>query len=227
MRAPRSGPFLLIAGVGVAVLAATVHVGRAETVEPNAAVLPAPRTEGGAALADTLRLRRSVREFDGTPLSRAELGQLLWAAQGVTDDQGFRTAPSAGAKFPTELYLVDASGVSHYAPAAHALDRVADGDRRRALSDAAFSQAWIADAPAVLVITAVVSRTAAKYGGRAERYCLIEAGHVGQNVLLQAVALELGAVPVGGFDDAQVARAVSLPEGHEPMLLIPVGRPAP
>lgn len=80
-------------------------------------------------------------------------------------------------------------------------------------------------AAAVFVITAIHKRTAKKYGGRAERYVKLEAGHACQNILLQTVALHLGAVPIGAFYDDQVQVAFSLPPDHEPLYLIPVGHP--
>ncbi len=116
------------------------------------------------------------------------------------------------------------AGVQYYNPRAHALEPHLAGDLRPDLSRAALSQDTVANAPAVFVISAEVSRTAVKYGPRAERYCFLEAGHVAQNILLQATALELCGVPMGAFEDAEVARVLKLPPGFQPLYLVAVGQ---
>ncbi len=193
--------------------------------------LPGPRRDGEVAVEAALEQRRSVREYADGPLALAEVAQVLWAAQGVTDPGGHRTAPSAGALYPLEVYLVAGqvtdlpAGVYRYRPGGHDLLRVATGDVRPALSAAALGQDWLADAPAIVAITGVFARTARKYGPRAERYVYQEAGHTGQNVALQAVADGLASVVVGAFRDAQVQQVLSLPDDHEPLALMPLGRP--
>ncbi|MFQ6047774.1 MAG: SagB/ThcOx family dehydrogenase, partial [Phycisphaerae bacterium] len=173
--------------------------------------LPEPRLTGPMSLERAISKRRSVREFSAQPLTVQQIGQLCWAAQGITDSRrGFRAAPSAGALYPLELYLVTPAGLYHYVAASHKLDQLASHDLRPALARAALGQTCISKATATMVITAVQQRTAAKYGPRAQRYCLLEAGHAAQNVLLQAVALGLAAVPVGAFHDAQVHQLLGL-----------------
>jgi len=186
--------------------------------------LPAPVLKGKMSLEEVLKKRESLRDFSSTPLTDAELSQLLWATQGKTRGWGGRTAPSAGALYPLEIYVVLPEGVFHYSPDEHRLARTAAGDLRGPLASAALDQACVREAPAAFVIAAVYERTAWKYSGRAERYVKIEAGHAGQNLLLQATALGLGAVPVGAFHDDQVHRVLALPKNHEPLYLIPVGR---
>lgn len=188
--------------------------------------LPTPAVSGDVSLEAVLAGRRSVREFSDRPLSAAELGQLLWAAQGITDPRGYRTAPSAGALYPLEIYVATAGGLYHYVPARHALVVVGGSDVRQALYDAALRQEAVSQAPAVFVIAAVYERTAAKYGAeRSPRYVHLEAGHAAQNILLQAVTLGLGAVPIGAFDDEAIQEAMGLPAEEQPLYLIPVGRP--
>lgn len=188
--------------------------------------LPLPRTNGPLSLEQALTRRRSVREFSDQPVTRAEIAQLLWAAQGVTSPYGFRTAPSAGALYPLEVYVVTADATYHYLPAEHALALIVAGDRRQELWRVALRQEAVRQAPAVFVIAAVFARTEQKYGPeRTPRYVHLETGHVAQNLLLQAVALDLGAVPIGAFDDAGVQAALSLPPDHYPLYLIPVGHP--
>lgn len=193
--------------------------------DPGAATpLPTPRLSGEMSLEGALAQRRSVRTFGEKALTDAEIGQLLWAAQGITRPQGYRTAPSAGALYPLELYVATASGVYHYTPDGHLLGAIQDGDAREAIFRAALNQEPVRDAPAVFAITAVYERTAAKYGAeRGQRYVHLEAGHAAQNLLLQAVALGLGAVPIGAFDDEGVQDALGLPPDHMPLYLIPVG----
>jgi SagB-type dehydrogenase family enzyme len=186
--------------------------------------LPAPKLTGRMSLEEAIAKRRSVREFAKRPLTREQIGQLCWAAQGITDARlKFRAAPSAGALYPIELYVVTAEGVDRYRPAGHELERHVRGDLRGAVQAAALGQEAIGDAAACVAITAVVKRTARKYGKRALRYCFIEAGHVAQNILLQATALELGAVPIGAFEDQKVAQVLKLPDDHRVLYLVPVG----
>ncbi len=189
--------------------------------------LPAPRQTSGLSLEEAIQRRRSVREFASVPLTDAEHGQLLWAAQGMTHrTMGLRAAPSAGALYPLEAYLVTGAGVFHYDPRTHQLRRTASTDVRNALFEAALRQEPVRDAPAVFVLAGVYERTAKKYRGRAERYVHMEAGHAAQNLLLQAVALGLAAVPIGAFDDGRVQQALALPSTHRPLYLLPVGHPA-
>jgi SagB-type dehydrogenase family enzyme len=201
-----------------------------ETTEPRTVprqeqALPEPRRAGEVSLEEVLELRRSVRAFVDTPLTEAEIGQLLWAAQGVTDDAGHRTTPSAGALYPLEIYVATSNGLFRYNPARHGLALHAPGDRRPHMQAAGLYQDAIGDAPAIFVIAAVYQRTEVKYGARAPRYVHMEAGHAGQNILLEAVALGLAAVPMGAFDDALLSEALALPEDQRPLYLIPVGYP--
>ena len=188
---------------------------------PERRALPSPRREGGASLAGVIASRRSVRAFGSRALDDRELGQLLWAAQGVTD--GHRAAPSAGALYPLTVRVVDARGVWRYAPADHVVIRESAVDQRPAVAAASHGQDAVRTAPATLVITAEIAITATKYGERAERFATLEAGHAAQNVLLTATGLGLGAVPVGAFEDDKLRRALGLAGDVTPLYLIPVG----
>ncbi|MBN1609837.1 MAG: SagB/ThcOx family dehydrogenase [Polyangiaceae bacterium] len=188
--------------------------------------LPAPVTSGTMSVEQALLTRRSQREFAPTPLPLGELGQLAWAAQGITEPaNGLRTAPSAGALYPLELYFVVADGVLHYLPADHTLARNSQRDEREALSTAALLQTSIRDAPCSVVIVSVTERTREKYGDRAPLYVALEAGHVGQNLLLQATARGLAGVPIGAFDASAVSRLLGLAQGEEPLYIIALGYP--
>ena len=197
----------------------------------DAGGLPQPRRSGPWSVEGALAERRSAREFTREPLTRAELAQLLWAAQGITGVEGLRTAPSAGALYPLEVYVAVGavkdlpSGIYRYEPGQYALELVAGGDRRAELAAAALGQECVQDGAAVIALAAVYRRTTAKYGERGIRYAHMEAGHAAQNVWLQAVALGLGTVVVGAFDDRDVKKVLSLGAREEPLCLLPVGRP--
>ena len=189
--------------------------------------LPRPLTKGRQySLEETLAARRSVRDFTDEALTNVEISQLLWAAQGVTDDEGLRTAPSAGALYPLELYVAMTMGFYKYDPARHELTLRSSENIKQALRDAALAQDAVAEAPAVFIITAVFTRMQRKYGRWAERYVLMEIGHAAQNLLLQAVALDLGGVPIAAFDEDQVSDAMRLPARESPLYLLAVGHPA-
>ncbi|MBM3309343.1 MAG: SagB/ThcOx family dehydrogenase, partial [Candidatus Altiarchaeales archaeon] len=169
------------------------------------------------------------RDYKNEPLSIAEVSQLLWSAQGLNREWG-RTAPSAGATYPLETYvvvgLVDSlpAGLYHYLPLNHSLEKISDGDIREGLADCSLNQRWVEDAAVDIVFAAEYSRTTNTYGKRGERYVHMEAGHAAQNVYLQCVSLKCGTVVVGAFDDICIKNLLSLPESQEPLYVMPVGR---
>jgi len=185
--------------------------------------LPVPVLKGRVSVEEALAKRESVRHFTPEPLTPSDLSQILWSAQGITRNWGGRTAPSAGALFPLELYLVLQEGFFHYVPGGHQLIRISDQNYIEDLATAALGQQCVRESPAIVVITAVYERIERKYGKRGERYVKMEAGHAGQNILLQAVSLGLGAVPVGAFYDEHVRKVLNLPVNQEPLYLIPLG----
>ncbi len=202
----------------------------AETGGPVTVSLPAPMLRSDVSVEEALANRRSVREYAAAPLTLDEAGQLLWAAQGITGAGGARSAPSAGALYPLEVYLVVgeveglAAGVYRYAPEAHGLVMVKNEDVREALAAAAANQDWVAEGAVVIVISAVYERTTLRYGERGIRYVHMEAGHAAQNLYLQAEALGLGTVVVGAFYDQQVRDIIMMPDEEVPLYIIPVGR---
>ena len=188
--------------------------------------LPPPEQKGQMSLEEALARRRSVREFTPEALTERELSQLLWAAQGITHAEGLRTAPSAGALYPLELYVASAGGFYRYEPRPHQLTQLSERDLRAAMRRASLGQDAITQAPAVFVIAAVYERISGKYGAaRAPRYVHMEVGHAAQNLFLEAVARGLGGVPVGAFEDDALHKALELPMDHRPLYLIPVGHP--
>lgn len=181
---------------------------------------------------DAIATRRTVRSFSDRPLTKDQVMDLLWAAQGITDNaRGFRSVPSAGALYPIELYVAVGlasvtgleEGLYHYSPRGHFLEKEAGEDLRQKLAAASLSQMWMAQAPVSLVICGVYGRTTRKYGDRGVRYVHMEAGCVTENVFLMAVAMGLSAGIVGAFEDTAVAEILNLPTGTEPLLILPAG----
>lgn len=191
--------------------------------------LPEPDRTGRMAVEQALVQRRSTRTYADEAVTLEEVSQLLWAAQGITHPDGYRTAPSAGALYPLEVYLTGgqvedlSAGVYRYSPHDHALVVADSADRRAALADAALDQEWIEEGAVALVIAAVYGRTTQKYGERGRRYAHVEVGTAAQNVYLQATALNLETVFVGAFADRKVKEALDLPETHQPLGVMPVG----
>jgi SagB-type dehydrogenase family enzyme len=195
--------------------------------------LPAPAHKG-ITVEEALRKRRSIRKYSGLPVNVQELSELIFAAQGITEEAygtGLRTAPSAGALYPIEVYIIAHSvkgiepGLYHYRPPGHTLDLIRKGDMRREVSNAGLGQGPLREAAVVIALTGVFNRTTGKYGERGIKYVFMEAGHVSQNILLEAVSLGLGAVPIGAFRDDELDRLLGLDIGRENSLyLIAVGR---
>jgi len=206
-------------------------------VKEEEILLPYPSLKGPMSLEEAIARRRSIREYSDKPLFLMHLSQILWAAQGITDvKRSFRAAPSAGATYPLELYVVVGengvainktyflkAGVYKYNVKRHSLVLVKEGDVRESLAKAALNQEWVRKAPVSIVIVAIYERTTKFYGERGVRYVLIEVGHVGQNIYLQATALRLGTVAVGAFYDDEVRKIISASENEHPVYIMPIG----
>lgn len=188
--------------------------------------LPPAKNTGQMPLEEAIQKRKSVRKYSPKELTLEQVAQILWAANGAnprTKNFVARNVPSAGGIFPMTVYLLDKNGVYRYQPLNHSLALVKAGDKRKELSEAALGQGFISQAPVNLVITADVAKCAQKYGDRAQRYTDIEAGHIGQNISLQAVSLGLGTVMVGAFNDEAVREVLAIPDNESPLYIIPVG----
>jgi len=185
--------------------------------------LPKPNFDGPISLEKAITARRSWRDFQSQPLTLEQIGQLAWSAQGQDTKSKYRTAPSAGATYPLELFVVNEQGLFHYLPGKHALEKLTDRDLRSALATAGWGQEFVEAAPLTMVFAAEFDRTTRRYGKRGIRYVYMEAGHAAQNVHLQAEALGLGSVTVGAFDDASVSKVLSLPVNFEPVYMVVVG----
>jgi nitroreductase len=172
--------------------------------------LPEPRYDSSTSVEEALFKRRSIRDYKEGSLKLAEISQLLWAAQGITDPRGLRTAPSAGALYPLEIYVIAGNvdgllyGIYKYKPHKHELERI------------------VKNAAAVIVISAIYERTTVKYGERGIRYVHMEAGHAAQNVYLQTVSLNLGTLVIGAFNDGGVKKIMKMADREQPLYIMPV-----
>jgi len=193
--------------------------------------LPSPRLKGGTQLWDVLRNRSSVRRFSPQPLTLGEVSRLLWAAQGITHgsrDWPFRTAPSAGALYPVETYLVINRvesidpGVYHYGVREHALEQLRSGDVGAEIARAALDQRIAYEAPIVFVWTAVFERCRFKYGQRAFRYVYLDAGHIAENVALAAVGQGLGSCQIAAIYDDEANALLGIDGVEESTLYMTV-----
>jgi SagB-type dehydrogenase family enzyme len=196
--------------------------------------LPSPSYKGTVSVEEALKARRTHRSFQSRPLTLKQFSQILWGAYGVTAQHYgsfLKTAPSAGALYPLDIYGVVgqggvgtlAPGIYHFRPENHAIELVKQGDLRAEVARQALQQMWMAKAPLMLVITGEYNRSSIKYGLRGATYTHIEAGHVGQNVFLQAEAIGLKAGIVGAFNNQQIIRVMGLSTSHDPLLIMPVG----
>ncbi|HID94005.1 MAG TPA: SagB/ThcOx family dehydrogenase [bacterium (Candidatus Stahlbacteria)] len=199
-----------------------------QKIKGGAMKLPEPRYSSKMSVEEALKSRRSIRSYKDTALSLNELAQLLWAAQGITAKWGGRTAPSAGATYPLEIYAVVGkvenleAGLYHYNPQDHTITKQKTGDLRSALANAALGQTCVREAPIDLIFAARYERTTRRYRERGIRYVHMEIGHVGQNIYLQAEALGLGTVAIGAFYDDKVKKVLGIEE--EPLYIMPVGK---
>jgi SagB-type dehydrogenase family enzyme len=193
----------------------------------NRIELPEPSFEGNISIEEALKLRASVRNFSSRNLTREQLAQILWAAQGINrPGTRFRTSPSAGATYPLETYAVTPEGIFRYIAAEHSMISIREGDHRRELAGAALGQSSVSDAPLSVIFTAEYRRTTNRYGNRGIMYVHMEAGHAAQNVHLQGVAMGLGSVAIGAFEPEKVANIIRTEEDEIAIYIIPVGYPA-
>jgi SagB-type dehydrogenase family enzyme len=197
---------------------------------PDVVPLPEPGKSGPLSVEEAIAKRRSVRSFRDAPVLLSEVSQLLWAAQGITEEGGNkRAAPSAGATYPLEIYVVAGNvedlmpGVYRYRPFDHSIEVVRRGDLRAELCAKALSQEWVEDAALNIVIAAVYERTMDRYGSRGVRYVHIEVGAVAENIYLQAETIGLGTTLVGAFSDDSVADLLRIEA--KPLGIMPIGVP--
>jgi SagB-type dehydrogenase family enzyme len=186
--------------------------------------LSEPNLTGALSLESAFAQRRSTREFSSKKLTLSQIGQLAWAGQGITDPAaGLRTAPSAGALYPITLYIAIYDGLFVYRPQSHSLEQVLNVDIRGRLAAAASNQNAVAEAPCDIIVVGSVTKLMPRYQNQSRKYMLLEAGHVAQNILLQAVGLDLAGVPIGGFNASGVNNLFQMSRDMEPLYIISVG----
>lgn len=195
--------------------------------------LPSPQLKGNVSVEEAIAKRRSVRRYSQEPLTLSQLSQILWSGQGITGGRLLRAAPSAGATYPLELFVIVGpksveglkAGIYRYEVSSHSLSLHKAEDLRLDLVRAALNQGFLAQAPVDIAICAVYDRTCNTYGKRGERYIHMEVGHVGENIHLQAVALGLATVEVGAFRDEEVRETLGVEEHVKPLYIMPIGKP--
>jgi SagB-type dehydrogenase family enzyme len=216
----KSIPVFLIAAVLVLIFILSGNAGEIKVIYPagtQVTELPKPAEKGSISVEEAIMKRRSKREFRDQKLTTEQISQLLYAAQGINDPEGKkRTVPSAMAIYPLEIYAVCPEAVYHYIPNGHMIEKVVDGDFRSRMSNRTGAGMYIA-------ITGIFSRFPEKFGEKSRDFTFMEAGHCAQNILLQAVALGLGAVPTAGFPEKDVSEILNLSTECKPIYVIPVG----
>ncbi len=190
--------------------------------------LPKPEYQG-IPLEEAIEKRRSVRNYSRKPITMFQLSQLLFSAQGTTGKiygTPLRTTPSAGALYPFEIYVIANNvesldqGIYHYGVLNHTLELVQYGDFRKKITSAGLKQEMLGDSDVVFVLSAIFDRTRHIYGERGFRYVYIEAGHISQNIYLQAVSLGLGSVSVGAFLDDKVNQLIGVDGQKEAVIYL-------
>lgn len=208
--------------------------------EKNMISLPKPKYNSNTSVENALYKRRSIRSYKNESLSIEEISQLLWAAYGITRKiengpaylrGGLKTAPSAGALYPLEIYIVAGNvtglepGIYKYRSKNHKLEIILKGDKRNELCIAGFYQKMIKNAPADIVYSAIYKRTCKKYGIRGrERYVCMDLGHSAENVYLQAFSLNIGTCAIGSFSDIKVKKVLNMTKEEEPLYIMPIGK---
>jgi nitroreductase len=241
-----------IAGLAILVLALIASAENSRGLKNDASKaikLPEPRTDGGISVEKALLERRSIRAFGKENLTIDEVSQLLWAAQGLTDDKGHRTAPSAMESYPLKVYLLAGnvtglpSGVYRYSPQGHNLTVITKGRIDEYYNAAAGSEAWIKTAPAIFIITgaldslnrisgvqSLVNQASGNKvpaaGQDLSRWVYVEAGAAAENLLLEVVSLDLACTYTAGFNASRTEDLLGLPNNNVPIGVFPVGRKA-
>ncbi len=189
--------------------------------------LTEPELTGTLTFEQALTKRRSVRQFNSKSLTRTQIGQLAWAGQGIIDTQrSLRTAPSAGSIYPLELLLATEEGIFAYRPDEHSLEQTSDQDIRSMLEAAASAQEPVSGAGCCIVIAGDVRKLTPRFGNRARTYLAMEAGHITQNIQLQAVCLDLGSATAGVSNTRDTSRLCGLARTMEPLCIVFVGYPS-
>jgi len=194
---------------------------------PNTIVtLPKPRLEGEISLEEALANQPGLWQFAPRPLGLQEIGQLAWAGQGIIDQaSGLRTVPSISGLYPIKLYFATPQGLFVYNPQQHSLEQTLTADVRFRIAAAAARQPALAQAPCDIIIAGSIRQLTMQHGRQARKYMLLEAGHIAQNIQLQAVSLGLRSLTTAIFEAREVERTCRIPKEFEPTYILSVGRP--
>ncbi|KYK21512.1 hypothetical protein AYK25_03445 [Thermoplasmatales archaeon SM1-50] len=193
--------------------------------------LPIPTSFSTCSFDETIKKRRSIRSFSTEPVQIEQLSYLLWVSTGIQrKEQGFafRTAPSAGALYPIETYLVVhrvhgvECGVYHYDILHHRIEQLKKGDYRNAIAQAALDQTMCAQAAIVFVWSAMFNRSKCKYKQRAYRYIYLDAGHIAENLALACVSQGLGSCQIAALYDDEVNSIIDVDGKDESSLYLSV-----
>lgn len=199
---------------------------RSRTSPQKIVQLTEPRLSGPISFEDALAKRRSVRLFSSQELKNTQISQLAWAGQGITEpQQGLRTAPSTGRVYPIDLYFATQDGFFVYRPGNHTLEQISQQDIRGDLAVAVSMQEPVTRAGCYIILAGSVRKLMPQFRNKASTYMLIEAGHIAQNIQLQAVCLDLGSVAISSFDTRNIERICRLTRNIEPLSIICVGYP--
>lgn len=221
--------YLIVLVVCIFIVAAFIFYIKSDYHKDEKFSLPVPSFDGKISVEKAIKSRRSIRSYKQDSLTLTQVSQILWAAQGITSNDGFRTAPSAGATYPLDIYLVVGKvtdltpGVYKYSNKEHVIIKIGDGDKRVELSDAVLSQEWVKEAPIVVVVSGIYEKTSKKYGEYATKYVHMEVGCVAQNVYLQATALGLGTTFVGAIEEEKITSVLNLDKNEHVFCILPVG----
>ena len=188
-----------------------------------------------ASLETVVSQRKSIRSFADKSLTIEQLSRLLVTADGITHTSGdwqMRAAPSGGALYPIDIYVMASNvesldqGLYHFQVSDSSLELVSKGDYANAIHAASFEQSAVGSSPITVILTARFDRSTIKYSDRGFRYTYMEAGSICQNIYLQATALGLGTVAVGAFNDDSLNELLGI-DGHDEagLLIMPVGYP--
>ncbi|PKP61110.1 MAG: nitroreductase [Candidatus Altiarchaeales archaeon HGW-Altiarchaeales-1] len=184
--------------------------------------LPEPKTKGKISFEEAIFKRKSHRKFTAENLSTDEISQLLWAAYGRNKDR--KVVPSAGATYPFEIYINLSDGIYKYESDRHKILKVVEGNKSELLYYAALHQECVKNAKATIILAVNYEKIKVRYGDRSIRYTHFEAGHIAQNICLQAEALNLGSVCIGAFDEEKVAKIINLDENLKAIYMICVSK---
>jgi len=194
-------------------------------------ILPQPRSLSKETLDFVIKNRRSIRYFSKKALTLEQLSYLLWSSTGIQRIEQsfeFRTAPSAGALYPIETYVVInnvkniSKGVYHYNIKTHCLEEIKTGDFRNDITEAALNQQMCYNCSVVFIWTAIFNRSKCKYRERAYRYIYLDAGHIAENLALSATSLKLGSCQIAALFDDEVNELISVDIKNESTIYMSV-----